>query len=90
MNQNKKFRSINTLNKAYIERVAPCAAAGKLLVVAGFERAEGTETLQLTHSNSAVLTLISQVKARLVVICIVSMRYDRYYRGSCLCLHMCV
>jgi len=57
-----KFRTINCSASAYVEKIVPCPAASKLLEIAGFRPAENatTATLSLVHSNSAVLTLVSQ------------------------------
>lgn len=57
---NKTFRSINTTSSVFIERIGSNACALKLLDIAGFKADATGTSLQLVHSNSAVLTLASQ------------------------------
>ena len=57
---NKTFRSVNTTSSVFTERIGSNACALKLLDIAGFKGDATGATLQLVHSNSAVLTLLSQ------------------------------
>ena len=58
-----KFRLINCSAPAFREKVLQSPVALKLLEVAGFRKPENstaTDVLNLVHSNTAVLTLVSQ------------------------------
>ena len=58
-----KFRLINCSAPAFREKVSGSPVALKLLEVAGFRKPENstaTDVLNLVHSNTAVLTLVSQ------------------------------
>jgi len=58
-----KFRLINCSAPAFREKVSQSPVALKLLEVAGFRKPENstaTDVLNLVHSNTAVLTLVSQ------------------------------
>jgi PUB domain len=72
LSQNPKYRLIKTDSKAFQEKVSGSPAALKLLDIAGFKAGNGTATadaaatgiptsLELVHSNMAILNLVSQV-----------------------------
>ena len=62
--EEQKFKTINTDNKAFKDKIKPCVGAEQLLMAVGFQRSEGSRG-KLVLSDDANYELLSSAKTKL-------------------------